>query len=58
MPHLFVSEPPLRFGADEPPADLAVRLQALVDQGQPEEAVLTFQRKMWDSPSPRSANSG
>lgn len=45
MTHLFVSEPPLRFGEDEPPADLAERLQALVDEGQPAEAVLPFQRE-------------
>lgn len=40
---LFLSEPPLRFGVDEPAADLAERLQALVDAGQPEEAIVTFQ---------------
>jgi pimeloyl-ACP methyl ester carboxylesterase len=45
MTHLFASEPPLRFGEDEPPADLAGRLQTLVDQGQLAEAVLTFQRE-------------
>lgn len=45
MTHLFVSEPPLRFGEDEPPADLADRLQALIDHDQPAEAVLTFQRE-------------
>lgn len=45
MTHLLVSEPPLRFGEDEPPADLAERLQTLVDQGQLAEAVLTFQRE-------------
>lgn len=45
MSHLFVSEPVLRFGQDEPPADLADRLQALVDDDRPEEAVLTFQRE-------------
>ena len=28
MTHLFVSKPPLRFGEDEPPADLAERLCA------------------------------
>jgi len=45
MTHLFVSEPPLRFGYDEPPADLAERLQTLVGQGQQAAAVATFQRE-------------
>jgi pimeloyl-ACP methyl ester carboxylesterase len=45
MTHLFLSEPVLRFGEDEPPADLADRLQALVDDGLETEAVLTFQRE-------------
>lgn len=45
MTHLFVSEPVLRFGEDEPPADLADRLQTLVDEGQLAEAVLAFQRE-------------
>ena len=45
MHHLFVSEPPLRFGEDEPPTDLAERLQTLVDEGQQDEAVVTFQRE-------------
>ncbi|MCP2635184.1 alpha/beta hydrolase [Microbacterium sp. HD4P20] len=40
---LFLSEPPLRFGLDEPPADLAERLQRLVDEGRADEAVVTFQ---------------
>ncbi|NLP84205.1 alpha/beta hydrolase [Microbacterium sp. CFH 90308] len=40
---LFLSEPPLRFGLDEPPADLAERLQRLVDEGRSDEAVVTFQ---------------
>lgn len=40
---LFLSEPPLRFGVDEPADDLAERLQAFVDAGQPEEAIVTFQ---------------
>jgi pimeloyl-ACP methyl ester carboxylesterase len=43
MRALFLSEPPLRFGVDEMPADLANRLQALVDAGRPDEAVATFQ---------------
>ena len=45
MRHLFLSEPPFRFGVDEPAADLADRLQAYVDEGRPEEAVTTFQRE-------------
>lgn len=40
---LFLSEPPLQFGVDEPPADLADRLQRLIDGGDPAEAVTTFQ---------------
>jgi pimeloyl-ACP methyl ester carboxylesterase len=45
MTHLFLSEPPLRFGQDEPPADLADRLQSLVEEGRSEEAVLLFLRE-------------
>lgn len=52
MSHLFASEPPLRFGQDEPPADLADRLQALVNQGRHVEAVLTFQRENVRLPEP------
>lgn len=40
---LFLSEPPMRFGVDEPADDLAERLQRLVDDGRPDEAVVTFQ---------------
>ena len=40
---LFLSEPPFRFGVDEPDADLADRLQRLVDEGNGEDAVATFQ---------------
>lgn len=40
---LFLSEPPLRFGVDEPADDLADRLQALVDAGRSDEAIVTFQ---------------
>lgn len=40
---LFLSEPPLRFGVDEPADDLAERLQGLVDRGEGAEAVTTFQ---------------
>jgi pimeloyl-ACP methyl ester carboxylesterase len=45
MNHLFLSEPVLRFGEDEPPPDLAHRLQSLVDDGRRTEALLTFQRE-------------
>lgn len=41
--HLFLSEPPFRFGEDEPAPDLAERLQAAVDEGRPEDAVTAFQ---------------
>ena len=40
---LFLSEPPLRFGIDEPAADLAERLQRFVDEGRPDDAIVTFQ---------------
>lgn len=40
---LFLSEPPLRFGIDEPAADLPDRLQNLVDEGRNDEAVVLFQ---------------
>ncbi|GAA1966986.1 alpha/beta hydrolase [Microbacterium deminutum] len=40
---LFLSEPPFRFGTDEPAADLPRRLQQLVDDGRSDEAVVTFQ---------------
>jgi pimeloyl-ACP methyl ester carboxylesterase len=52
MTHLFVSEPVLRFGEDEPPDDLADRLQRLVDAGQEAEAVVTFQRENVRLPEP------
>ena len=52
MKHLFASEPPLRFGEDEPPADLAERLQTLVDRGHHAEAVVTFQRENVRLPEP------
>jgi hypothetical protein len=41
--HLFLSEPPFRFGQDEPAGDLPARLQAHVDAGELAEAVTTFQ---------------
>src|SRR5829696_9196937 len=50
--HLFLSEPPLRFGQNEPPGDLADQLQALVDQGENEEAVLVFLREDVGMPEP------
>ncbi|WP_214465312.1 alpha/beta fold hydrolase [Microbacterium flavescens] len=40
---LFLSEPPFRFGEDEPGPELADRLQRLVDDGRSEDAVVTFQ---------------
>lgn len=40
---LFLSEPPLRFGVDEPADDLAERLQRYVDEGRPDDAIVTFQ---------------
>jgi pimeloyl-ACP methyl ester carboxylesterase len=49
--HLFLSEPPFRFG-DEPSPDLAERLQAFVDAGRPEEAVTAFQREAVGLPEP------
>lgn len=45
MSRLSLSEPPLRFGVDEPPPDLAERLQALVDAGSGEEAITLFLRR-------------
>lgn len=43
--HLFLSEPPFRFGDDDPAEDLPERLQRLVDEGRPDEAVVLFQRE-------------
>ena len=40
---LFLSEPPFRFGVDEPDPRLPERLQVLVDEGRSDEAVVTFQ---------------
>jgi len=45
MSHLFLSEPPFRFGEDDPAPDLADRLQTFVDDGRPEDAVVAFQRE-------------
>ncbi len=50
--HLFLSEPPFHFGEGEPPTDLPQRLQALVDEGRPEEAVVLFQREAVGLPEP------
>jgi pimeloyl-ACP methyl ester carboxylesterase len=52
MTQLFLSEPPLRFGQDEPAADLADRLESLVDQGRPEQAILLFLRENVGLPEP------
>lgn len=41
--YLFLSEPPFHFGEDEPAADLPERLQAMVDDGRPGDAVTAFQ---------------
>jgi pimeloyl-ACP methyl ester carboxylesterase len=43
--HLFLSEPPFRFGEGEPSADLPKRLQSLIDEGHADEAVVLFQRE-------------
>ncbi|MGW8482780.1 alpha/beta fold hydrolase [Microbacterium sp. NPDC055903] len=45
MSRLFLSEPPFRFGVDDPAPDLADRLQAHVDRGEPGKAVVLFQRE-------------
>lgn len=50
--HLFLSEPPMRFGQDEPADDLADRLQALVDGGRGGDAVVLFQREAVGLPEP------
>jgi len=52
MSRLFLSEPPFRFGEDMPAADLEDRLQAAVDDGRPEEAVVLFQREAVGLPEP------
>lgn len=49
---LFLSEPPFRFGIGGPGADLPDRLQALIDDGRPEEAVTLFQREAIGLPEP------
>ena len=40
---LFLSEPPFRFGVDEPADDLGDRLQRYVDEDRPDDAIVTFQ---------------
>jgi pimeloyl-ACP methyl ester carboxylesterase len=50
--HLFLSEPPFHFSVDEPEHDLPERLQALIDQGRPADAVTTFQLKGIGLPAP------
>lgn len=40
---LFLSEPPFRFGLDDPDPLLPERLQQLVDAGRNDDAVVTFQ---------------
>jgi hypothetical protein len=52
MRHAFLSEPPFHFGEGEPPADLPERLQALVDAGHPDQAVVLFQREGVGLPEP------
>ncbi|WP_375405733.1 alpha/beta fold hydrolase [uncultured Amnibacterium sp.] len=42
---LFLSEPPFHFGVEPSADDLSDRLQALVDAGEPEDAVTLFQRE-------------
>jgi pimeloyl-ACP methyl ester carboxylesterase len=49
---LFLSEPPFHFGEDEPAPDLPERLQALVDEGRPDDAVTTFQLEGIGLPAP------
>lgn len=43
--HLFLSEPPFRFGGPTHAPDLAERLQEMVDADRPADAVLAFQRE-------------
>ena len=52
MTHLFLSEPPFRFGVDEPASDLPDRLQALVAEGHADRAVVLFQREAVGLPDP------
>lgn len=43
--HLFLSEPPFRFGVDDAAPDLPDRVQALVDAERAGDAVVLFQRE-------------
>jgi pimeloyl-ACP methyl ester carboxylesterase len=52
MTHLFLSEPPFRFGENPHATDLAERLQAMVDDGHHADAVVTFQREAVGLPEP------
>lgn len=47
---LFLSEPPFRFGVDEPDPLLAERLQAMVEAGDRADAVVTFQLEAVELP--------
>ncbi len=47
---LFLSEPPFRFGVEEPDSKLAERLQQFVDEGRGEDAVVTFQLEAVELP--------
>lgn len=49
--HLFLSEPPFNFG-DDAPEGFEQRLQQLVDDGKPDDAVVTFQREAIGLPEP------
>jgi len=49
---LFLSEPPFRFGENDPDAALPDRLQALVDAGEDGDAVVLFQREGVGLPEP------
>lgn len=40
---LLLSEPPFRFGVEEPAGDLSGRLQRLIDEDRPDEAIVSFQ---------------
>ncbi len=50
--HVFLSEPPFRFGEEMPDPALAERLQRHVDEGEPELAVREFQLEGVGLPEP------
>lgn len=50
--HLVLSEPPFLFGVSEGAATLPERLQVLVDDGRPEDALTLFQREAVGLPEP------